>query len=159
MDHALHNQVIENFYDAFGRKDVDTMLSCYHLQVEFTDPAFGTLQGDDARDMWRMLISNARQLEVMYAKVRADENTGSAHWVAKYVFSKTGRSITNHISATFEFKDGLIYRHRDQFDMWLWSRQAFGLAGLFLGWTPWMRKKVQATARASLKAFQSRGQR
>ena len=59
----------------------------------------------------------------------------------------------NIIDAEFEFKDGKIFRHDDQFDFWRWSRQALGPAGLLLGWTPILRNKVQKTARKGLEDF------
>lgn len=155
MDNGKHIKLIETFYDAFAHREVETMLACYHPQVEFTDPAFGKLSAEDAGQMWRMLITNAKRLEIFYAKVRADGQTGSAQWVAKYLFSKTRRPVTNYITATFQFKDGLIYRHHDHFSLWQWSKQALGLTGLLLGWTPWMRKKIQTMTRQSLTKFNS----
>jgi hypothetical protein len=40
----------------------------------------------------------------------------------------------------------LIVEHVDRFNFWRWSRQALGLPGLVLGWTPVLRKKVGTTA-------------
>ena len=34
-----------------------------------------------------------------------------------------------------------------------WSRQALGTPGLLLGWSPFLRNKVRATAAANLKRF------
>ena len=48
---------------------------------------------------------------------------------------------------------GLIVQHRDSFDFWHWSRQALGAPGLLLGWTPFLRAKVQAQAKASLQKY------
>ena len=47
-----------------------------------------------------------------------------------------------------EDEAGKIVRHIDRFDFWRWSRMALGPAGLLLGWTPLLHKKVQAKARA-----------
>src|SRR6266851_2911100 len=33
-------RLIERFYTAFGRRDVDAMLACYHPQVVFSDAEF-----------------------------------------------------------------------------------------------------------------------
>jgi len=63
--------------------------------------------------------------------------------------------VHNIIDAQFTFRDGLIASHRDRFDFWSWSRQALGAPGLLLGWTPALRRKVQARAAANLKAFRS----
>ncbi|KGS11492.1 ketosteroid isomerase, partial [Pseudomonas coronafaciens] len=53
----------------------------------------------------------------------------------------------------FVFRDGKICEHRDHFDMWRWSRQALGVKGLLLGWTPLVRNAVRAQALKGLKAF------
>ena len=62
--------------------------------------------------------------------------------------------MLNRIDAEFEFdKTGLITRHRDRFDFWVWSRQALGTPGWLLGWTPLLRNKVRATAAKNLAKF------
>lgn len=151
-----NRNIIENFYDAFAAKDVENMLKCYHPEVTFEDPAFGLLNSDDARNMWRMLLSGNSGLDIHYAKVDADQHQGSAQWVAKYIFSKTGRRVTNYITAHFEFKDGLIYRHRDHFSLWNWTRQALGLPGLLFGWGPWTKSRLQKSTRHMLEAYKKK---
>ena len=47
-----HNALITQFYQAFQRLDADAMCACYTDDVVFSDPAFGTLRGKDAADMW-----------------------------------------------------------------------------------------------------------
>jgi hypothetical protein len=80
----------------------------------------------------------------------------SAHWDAHYRFSATGRLVLNRIDASFEFDpQGLILRHRDRFDFWAWSRQALGLPGLLLGWSPMLRNKVRAQAAGNLARYLS----
>ena len=82
----------------------------------------------------------------------------SAHWEAHYRFSATGRQVLNRIDAEFDFDDhGLITRHRDRFDFWAWSRQALGLPGWLLGWTPFLRRKVRAQAASKLRQFLDKG--
>ena len=59
--------------------------------------------------------------------------------------------------ATAAFNEqGLITRQRDRFDFWAWSRQALGMPGLLLGWTPFLRHKVQRQAAANLQKFLTR---
>ncbi len=149
-----NQQLIEKFYRAFAVHDAETMASVYHPDVEFTDPAFGTLKGDEARNMWRMLIERGKEsLVVTFGDVQADEKKGSARWTADYLFSTTGRKVHNEISARFVFEDGKIIKHIDSFDFWKWSRQALGTTGLLLGWTPLLRKKVRAQARKGLQRY------
>lgn len=40
-----------------------------------------------------------------------------------------------------------------RFDFWAWSRQALGIPGLVLGWTPFFRRMVRAQAAANLEKY------
>ncbi|MHC1479063.1 nuclear transport factor 2 family protein [Frateuria aurantia] len=151
-----NSALITQFYRAFQQLDAETMAACYTDDAVFSDPAFGTLHGRDVGDMWRMLASRARDFSLRFDNVHCDASQGQAHWVATYLFSQTGRTVVNDIQARFEFRDGRICRHHDQFDLWRWSRQALGLKGMLLGWSPLVRNAVQAQALKGLKAFQSR---
>jgi len=61
--------------------------------------------------------------------------------------------VHNVIEAKFEFRDGLIYRHRDHFDFWRWSRQSLGIMGWLMGWSSFLQQKVSAAAMKSLRTF------
>ena len=143
--------IIARFYDAFQRRDADAMAACYHPDARFSDPVFPDLDADQVRAMWRMLISRGQDLRITYTVLEENRTNGRAEWEAFYTFGRTGRSVHNRIEATFTFKDGLIFTHRDHFDLWRWSRQALGPSGWLLGWSPMLRKKVQATVAAALR--------
>jgi ketosteroid isomerase-like protein len=147
-------ELIKHFYTAFSEGNAEEMVSCYSPDILFEDPAFGQLKGDDAKNMWRMLIANSKgNIKIAAENINADERTGAANWTAIYTFSQTGRKVVNKISAAFEFKNGLIIKHTDHFSMWNWSRQALGWKGLLLGWTPMLKAKVRQRANASLKSY------
>jgi ketosteroid isomerase-like protein len=149
-----NSELITQFYQSFANKDVEGMVSCYHDEIEFEDPAFGLLKSDDAKKMWRMLMKRSKgEIVVTFSNVKADEKYGSANWKAVYVFAQTGRNVVNEISAQFEFRDGKIFRHKDTFSMWKWSRQALGLPGYLLGWSGFMKKKIQKRTRRLLDNF------
>ncbi|MCD5993983.1 nuclear transport factor 2 family protein [Pseudomonas sp. CDFA 602] len=148
-----NSALINRFYEAFALLDAEAMSACYTDDVVFSDPAFGELRGREVGDMWRMLTSRAKNFSVVFDQVRADDRTGSAHWVATYLFSQTGRTVVNDIQARFVLRDGKICEHHDHFDMWRWSRQALGAKGLLLGWTPLVRNAVRAQALKGLKTF------
>lgn len=151
-----NQQIIEEFYAGFASGHAETMVSCYHSDIVFHDPAFGTLRGKDVSDMWHMLIERSKgNLEIEFSNVQANEISGSAQWVATYLFSKTNRKVVNQVEASFEFKDGLIIRHTDHFDIWKWSTQALGFSGLLLGWTGFLQRKIRRQALQSLRAYQS----
>jgi hypothetical protein len=148
-----HEQVIEKFYTAFQQHDWKAMQGCYHKEVVFNDSVFQKLKGKEVNAMWHMLISRGKELTLTLNQVKADEMKGSCHWVATYPFSKTGRRVINEIDASFEFKDGLIFKHTDSFDLWKWTRMALGVKGMLLGWAPFLQNKVRAMALDSLKQF------
>lgn len=148
-----HEELITRFYTAFQKGDWQTMNACYHLQGSFHDPAFRHLQSQEVKAMWHMLTAAAKDLRITFSGVTASEKEGSCRWEAWYTFSRTGRKVHNIIRAHFEFKDELIYRHTDVFDFWRWSRMALGAPGILLGWTPFFRDKVNATARMGLDKF------
>jgi len=148
--------VIERFYEAFQRRDVDAMAACYAPDVTFSDPVFGELQGGEVTDMWRMLVSRAQEFTLAFSHVSADDVSGSAHWVASYLFSQTGRKVINPIDARFVFRDGLIVEHRDRFDLWRWAGQALGAKGALLGWTPFVQNAIRAQAKRGLAAWRAK---
>ena len=146
--------LIEKFYRSFAQKDAEGMVSCYADNVTFEDPAFGQLHGEQARDMWRMLIARGKEaLEVTYSNIEADAESGSASWEAKYLFSKTGRPVHNRISAQFKFEQGKITWHKDEFNLWRWSAMALGWPGILLGFTPMVKNKIRQEALKGLTKF------
>ncbi|WP_048438390.1 nuclear transport factor 2 family protein [Caenimonas sp. SL110] len=157
-----NQQTIETFYGAFARLDAKTMAGCYADDVTFDDEVFSLKGKREVAAMWRMLCeaTQARGADVWklsFRDVKADADTGSAHWDAHYRFSATGRIVDNAIDAKFRFNPaGLIVRHEDSFDFWKWSRQALGAPGVLLGWTPVIRGKVRAQAAGNLQKFLAR---
>lgn len=151
-----HHELIERFYTAFQQRDAEAMAACYADDVVFSDPVFGELRGDEARDMWRMLVARAQNFSLVFDGVAADERTGRAHWVATYLFTQTGREVVNRIDARFVFRDGRIVEHRDSFDLWLWSRQALGVKGTLLGWSPLVKRAIRAQAKKGLALYRGR---
>ncbi|MEA2058270.1 MAG: nuclear transport factor 2 family protein, partial [Actinomycetota bacterium] len=124
-----------------------------HPEIHFSDPVFLDLNGDEARAMWHMLCERGTDLTVTFCDVHAEDEIGGAHWEARYTLTPGGREIHNVIDASFEFRDGLILRHRDDFDLWRWTRMALGPTGTLAGWSPPIQNKVRATAMSGLRKF------
>jgi len=146
------DDVIRRLYEAIKTRDTAAFASLYHPEAEFSDPVFD-LKGRQVPAMWHMLCEGGQDLAVSYRDVRAVGDSGSGHWEATYTFSPTGRKVRNRMDSEFRFRDGKILRQRDQFDFWRWSRQALGIPGLLLGWTPLLRAKVRKRAAANLAEF------
>lgn len=153
----MSQTTIDRFYRAFAQLDDATMARCYAEDARFDDEAFSLRGRREIGGMWGLLCEATREKgrdvwKLEHSRVSASGAEGSAHWVAHYRFSATGRLVTNRIDASFTFTpDGLIATHRDRFDFWAWSRQALGAPGLLLGWTPLLRTKVRQQAAKGLQ--------
>jgi ketosteroid isomerase-like protein len=148
--------LLSRFYAALDRHDAEAMLACYAPDVVFSDPVFPDLDAAGVGAMWRMLCARGKDLRVVASNIDANDASGRAHWDAMYSYSATGRRVENRIDASFAFRDGLIVRHDDRFDLWRWARQALGLPGLLLGWAPPMRRTIRAKAAEALAAWRAR---
>ncbi|MGH8460802.1 MAG: nuclear transport factor 2 family protein [Stenotrophobium sp.] len=145
--------LITGFYEGLQRLNAAAMTACYHPEVVFTDAVFQGLKGARACAMWRMLCERGKDLRVEFRDVQADALHGRAHWEAWYTFSGSGRPVHNIIEARFEFRDGLIWQHRDDFDLHHWAGQALGLTGKLLGGTGLLQNKIRANAAKALDAY------
>ena len=151
-----NEKLIQTFYTAFQNKDFLTMQRSYHPEAQFSDPVFTSLNSTEVKAMWQMLISAGKDLRIDFKDIKGDDKRGSCHWEAWYTFSRTGKKVHNIIEASFEFQDGLILTHKDNFNFWRWSRQALGIAGSLLGWSPFLKNKIRATAASGLQKFMKR---
>ncbi|MFI5279719.1 MAG: nuclear transport factor 2 family protein [Gemmatimonadales bacterium] len=145
-------ELIASFYDALQRRDHAAMARCYAPDVVFQDEVFA-LEGWRAAAMWHMLCDRAGDLRIQSRDIIADDAGGSATLDAWYTFSATGRPVRNHIRASFVFREGLIVRHTDRFDLYRWAGQALGLKGRLLGWTPFAQRAIRRNAARSLDTF------
>lgn len=144
--------LIDRFYRAFAARDHATMRAAYAPEATFKDPVFD-LHGPAVGAMWHMFCTSSRDLAVTHRDVQAGERTGRARWEARYSFGPAARPVHNVIQAQFVFENGRILAHRDSFSFWRWAAQALGPLGLWLGWTPLVRRRVQANARTRLDVF------
>ena len=150
-----NQQVLEDFYAAFARRDGDAMAAAYAPDATFDDPAFPALKDGEPGAMWRMLTARSTDLSLQLVECAADETTGTARWIATYTFGQTGRRVVNDVRSRFRFSDGLIVEQHDDFDFRRWAGQALGLPGKVLGGL--LQGSVQKKARAGLDAFIAAG--
>lgn len=150
--------IIEDFYKAFSNLDAEAMVENYHNDIVFTDPAFGTLKGDKAKNMWRMLCGSQKKggIKVVFSNIEFKNDIGKAHWEAIYTYSRTGRKVHNKVSANFKFKEGKIIEHIDTFDLHLWAKQALGFKGYIIGWTQFFKTKMNDRTNKLLLDFENK---
>ncbi len=166
MTHAAQLPV-KQFFDAFQQLDWKTMQQQYADDIVFYDPVFENLQGNEVRAMWHMLCTRSKDfsLTVEQMNVDPDPETGAGgtefyycttDWKAEYIFSATGRKVINRVRSHMKIQDGLILEQTDAFNLYRWTRQAFGLKGWILGLTSLFRSKLRKNARQGLQLFMKR---
>ena len=146
----------KEFYTAFAKRDAQNMVKFYHQECVFNDEAFVNLTCAETKAMWTMLCANAKNFELTFQIKEAINDKVCVYWEASYDFSKTGRRVVNRITTVMEFKDGLILRQKDSFSFYAWARQALGPIGVVLGWTTFLKCKVQKEARSTLLKYMSK---
>jgi ketosteroid isomerase-like protein len=149
-----NTELITKFYDSFAKGNIESMIECYHDDIVFEDPAFGTLKGETAKNMWRMLLSRREATtEITYSDVQETADGGTAQWIASYIYGPKKRKVVNHVSAQLTISEGKIITHTDTFDMWKWTQQALGASGYLLGWSSFMQNKIQQKLSGLLKKY------
>jgi hypothetical protein len=147
--------LLKRFYAAFATLDAHAMQGCYAPDARFEDPVF-TLHGrEHIGTMWMMLCETIRNrgqavFRLEARDIEANDDSGSAHWEARYRFGVAGRMVHHVVDSRFTFENGLIATHQDSFNFWRWSRQALGPTGLALGWTGFLHDKVRRESTAKL---------
>lgn len=150
---TINEQLIRQFYTGFQNMDYKSMQACYADNAVFDDAVFSNLNATEVKAMWEMLCKRGKDFKLEFSDIKTDNNKGSANWVATYLFSSTGKKVTNKIHAEFEFENGKIIKHTDQFNFYKWAKQAFGLTGVLIGWTSFFKNKVRHTAKLNLLKF------
>ncbi|HJS01067.1 MAG TPA: nuclear transport factor 2 family protein [Flavobacterium sp.] len=151
----IHSEkTIHQLYTSLATGNISNIEACYASKVKFHDPIFGTLLDYEVPKMWKMLTKKSKgNLEIEYSILKCNDFKASVKWTAKYTFGKKNRKVINNIKSEFHFKDGLIIKQDDDFDIWAWSKQALGLSGILLGWTGYLQRKIQLQAINSLKNY------
>ncbi len=146
MTSAETKELLTRFYDAFARRDGETMAAMYAPAATFEDEVFA-LQGTDIGKMWINLAKNAKGFSLSYTVAQAGSDKGVVEWTARYLFGGR-RPVTNVILSEIELEKGLIVRQRDRFDFPRWAAQALGLPGALFGRFEWFRRSVSKKAAA-----------
>ena len=154
-----NEQIVANFYKAFQQKDVKTMQDSYADEAVFNDSVFRDLSAPQVKAMWQMLLSRGGDIKVEFRDIREEGDKVLAKWIARYIFTATGKKVVNEVNATFEIVDGKIVKHTDNFNFYKWAKQAFGGGGLLLGWTNFFMDKVRYTAQKKLDVFMEKTNR
>lgn len=122
-----HAKLIQTLYESLDKHDHEAMASCYHPDATFEDIAFKLGGIKQIHAMWAMICRPEPEIKVTIIKdsIHADNGTGEAKVVDVYKMSN-GNIVRNEIHSHFQFREGLIFSHRDVCDPEEWARQAIG---------------------------------
>lgn len=148
-----NKQTIICLYDALARRDGDAMGQLYHPDATFKDPVFGALSRSEVAQMWKMLCTRGKDLELKLVRAETSGDVGFAEWEAQYSYGKKRNKVHNRVRSEFVFREGLIVEQLDQFDIRKWTAMALGMPGRLFGWATLLHKTVQKGARRSLASF------
>jgi len=149
-----NEQLIHDFYLAFRQKNAAGMNACYSNNIVFYDPVFGLLENGRAKDMWEMLCSGAKDLDIQFSNIKdLGDNYYTCDWVASYTFSQTGRKVINKVRANMKIDDGKIIEHSDAFSLHRWAKQALGFSGWLFGWNRFYQQQIKNKARRNLMKY------
>ena|SRR5215472_11482615 len=139
---------LTHFYDSLARRDGEAMAAMYAPDAQFEDPVF-RLTGTDIGKMWIALTRRAKEFSIAYTIAQAAAGRGTVELTARYLYG--GRyPVVNVILSELELQNGLIVRHRDQFDFSRWAAQALGAPGRLFGRFEFFHKMVCRKAARTL---------
>ena len=147
-------RVLDQFFSAVALGEAAMAGRFYADDARIDLPPIGLrdLPARDARRLWQVLLSDARDLHVQYAVMRADDHGGEVAWIARYTWPPTGRLVTQRLRGQYEFRAGRIVWQSEGFSLWDCARMALGSRGLLGGWNPLLRARLRRMVRNCIAA-------
>ena len=116
-------EIVKKLYDAFGKRDINTILSLLDPEVEWGEPenpynpAGGTRYGHKGFLEWVSIGSNAEEILTLEPRqYLTDENSVAVTGYLKCLAKPTGKVYDSDFVHLVTLKDGLIIKFREFFD-------------------------------------------
>ena len=78
-------EIPKKLYQALNDRDYKSMWKLYAMDATFSDPAYGSLKGDEIKAMWHQICVRNTDLEAEILSVtQNDAQTISYSWKASY---------------------------------------------------------------------------
>jgi ketosteroid isomerase-like protein len=114
---------VKKLYEAFGKRDINTILSLLDPEVEWGEPenpynpAGGTRYGHKGFLEWVSIGSNAEEILTLEPRqYLTDENSVAVTGYLKCLAKPTGKVYDSDFVHLVTLKDGLIIKFREFFD-------------------------------------------
>ncbi|MGZ8212937.1 MAG: nuclear transport factor 2 family protein [Methylosarcina sp.] len=142
-----NEQLLTKLFQAINAHKDQDIADCYSnvQKTYFQDIAFKLHSKAQIHAMWDMICSSndkgESDLKVSVQELTANDSTARAVTLFDYTFRDTGLPVHNKITSQFEFKDGLIFKQKDDCDPVCWANQAFGgINGFIAGHVEFIRR-------------------
>ncbi len=132
--------VVEGFFEAFNRRDVEGLLACFTEDATYRDLFYGPHTGHEAlRGMFERMFREGRDYRWQMDAVVADAHRAAAEWTFSYTATAAvprseGRRVRFSGMSAFDLDGGRIRAYREHADT--------GVALVQLGFSPASLAKV-----------------
>jgi limonene-1,2-epoxide hydrolase len=114
--------VVRKFCDAFGRKNLDELLSFFAPDAVYHNVPLEPVRGLNAiRSTFEMFVAPADRVEFEILHMASTDDVVLNERIDRFVIA--GRQVTLPVAGVFIVRDGKISAWRDYFDMQTYLRQ------------------------------------
>jgi len=148
-----NKNVITGLYNAYKERNPELMASFYTEDASFKDEIFGEVTGQEIPKVWEVVHSTTSNFYLYFHIVNVNKNLATVNSQLSYTFKHTGRKIDISITSIFRFENGKIRHQVDEYSLWKWASQAFGVSGFLLGWNPKFKNKIRQSAQNTIASM------
>lgn len=150
----VKQELVASFYGAFSRLDYEQMMDCYADDIIYNDPLVGLIERGEVKAYWKMICANAKALSLKtYDFEEIDDEYVTSRYQVEYYLEATGKKVRYAAKSFMRIAEGKIVEHSDGFRLSTFLGNTYGLAGQLLGWTGYLKKKVQHRYRLLLDQY------
>lgn len=149
-----NKEVVEDFFRGFDDLDAERMISCLADDIVYNDPIYGILNGEDVRSLWKMRCKDLSGLSLEIIEFKElDHEYATCKWRSSFFSKSAARQVDMVVTSFMKLRNGKIAEHSDAYKLSDWLAKAYGVTGVFLGWTGWMKKREQKKFHGLLEKF------
>jgi len=113
---ANNEQIVRDFCAAWGRRDIDELLTFFTEDAVYHNMPMDAVQGtEQIRNVLQMFVPMAREIEFIVHKITSDGDVVFTERTDRFVMGD--KSLELPVAGVFEIEDGKIAAWRDYFDM------------------------------------------
>ena len=144
---------VASYLDNSGKPTIEGIPGCVHPEIQYFDPLFGALEGQD--------VVRLRSFEASFNGFKMErgeiEDLGDGYyscpWKKTYTYPVTGRKVSINGKSHISMDNGLVTGHSEAFSLHRWAKDAYGIAGWFFGSIFFFQRKMRREAARQLREF------